>query len=54
MNQKGNEPMKKRQSVLFDDDAISWLEAQAKKQRRSVSEILRIIVEYARENGWGE
>lgn len=54
MNQKGIEPMKQQRSVRFESEAAEWLEDQAKKQRRSVAEIIRMIVDYAKANGWGE
>ena len=54
MNQKGNEPMTKRQSVLLSDDLWEWIQTQARKQRRNISEIIRMIIEDAKENKWGE
>ena len=54
MNQKGNVPMRKQQSVRFEPAVNEWLEMQAQKQRRSIAEIIRMIVEEAIENKWGE
>lgn len=54
MNQRGNEPMTKRQSVLLPEELWQWVQAQAKNQRRNVSEIIRMIIEDAQENKWGE
>ncbi len=54
MNQKGNEPMRKRQSVLVDAKQEEWLDAQAAKQRRSVSEIIRMLIDDAMAARWGE
>lgn len=54
MNQKGNVPMRKQQSVRFEPVVNEWLQMQAQKQRRSIAEIIRMIVEEAMENKWGE
>ena len=54
MNQRGLEPMRKQQSVRFDDETNDWLKQQALQQRRSIAEIIRMIVEDARANGWGK
>ena len=54
VNQKGNEPMRKQQSVRFEPKVNEWLAAQAKKQKRAIAEIIRMIVDDAIENKWGE
>lgn len=46
--------MRKQQSVRFESEANEWLKMQAEKQHRSVSEIIRMIVEDAIKNKWGE
>lgn len=53
-NQKGNEPMRKQQSVRFESEANEWLKMQSERQRRSISEIIRMIVDDAMKNKWGE
>ncbi len=53
-NQKGNEPMRKQQSVRFEPKVNEWLRMLADKQRRSIAEIIRLIVEDAIASGWGE
>lgn len=54
MNQKGNEPMRKRQSVLVDAKQNEWLQMQADRQRRSISEIIRMLIDDAMGKKWGE
>lgn len=53
-NQKGDVPMSKRQSVLVDARQEEWLRMQADKQRRSVSEIIRMLIDDAMAQRWGE
>ena len=52
MNQRGLEPMRKQQSVRFESDAMQWLLEKAAENRRSVAEIIRMIVADAMSNGW--
>ncbi len=53
-NQKGDVPMSKRQSVLVDARQEEWLRMQAYKQRRSIAEIIRMLIDDAIAQRWGE
>lgn len=52
MNQRGLEPMKKQQSVRFESDAMRWLLEKATENKRSVAEIIRMIVADAMADNW--
>lgn len=52
LNQKGDTPMTIQRSIRMDRDVYEWLEGLAKKDKRSVSDVIRLALDYAKESGW--
>ena len=52
MNQKGDVPMAINRSIRMDADIYEWLSRLAKDDKRSVSDIIRMILEDAKQNEW--
>ena len=52
MNQKGDNPMTIQRSIRLDESVYEWLEGLAKGDKRSISDVIRLALEYAKESGW--
>ena len=52
MNQKGDVPMAIQRSLRLDADINEWLVRLAKEDRRSIADIIRMILDDAKQNDW--
>ena len=52
MNQKGDVPMAVQRSIRLDADVYEWLSRLAKEDRRSIADIIRMILDDAKQNDW--
>jgi len=41
-----------QRSIRLDEDVYGWLEKLAKEEKKSVSDVIRLALEYAKESGW--
>lgn len=52
MNMKGDTPMTIRRTIRMDADVYEWIVALAKADRRSVSDVIRMILQDAKAKNW--
>lgn len=51
-NQKGAKPMRKQMTIRLEASMLKWLEKLAEEDRRSVADIIRMIIDDARSKDW--